>query len=553
MPKEPLETQQLSSEVVGKFTPNQANTLKSFVEGVVNSLNLEPGNPDHQKVAVKIVVNCFSLGLDLAGREWIARNEDVATYFERGLEEREGVVQRLNNYAQGASHLGFLTKDEEIQASEVKVLDVDFETGEKLLAGLLEKEKVIRSFHTKLFDESALSEEATEIRADLQKKAESEGRGEQDHWSIYNRLYANFLANLAFYRRPGVKLEPKDISALSKTWEDPQVQERSRAYLFSVIETIAKQLKLPEDIIMLYTANILKDINAEFGVQETTIDGLIFSDVFAVTSEDIQREREEIEEPVTDEVQIVSVLEEEVLEARSAFERLRSLREKLAQLTEKEAESLTNEVYIPYLQQFSPLDLLFVLRDLTFYLEDYTKLSDKQREEEVYLYDLREDLVQFVPLITYIEILPLVFATQIRVGETKERLDILDGPIGTEIKDEITERVLEGVLTDELIDRGIGFAEVVQRVPVGFLTDLIIKIDESRIPDEYKQVLLSLGINQWYKIARVADINVFIDKATDTFEFSPGPGSENIVRFLTQLPTDKQRAIAEKLSNIVTF
>lgn len=553
MPKDRLETQQLSSEVVGKFTPNQQGTLQIFGAEIADALNLDPRNPDHQRIAVRIVTNCFLLGLELAGKEWIARNEDVATYFERGFEQREGVVQRLNNYALGASHLGFLTKEEEMQASEVKVLDVDFETGENLLAELLDKEKVIRSFHAKLFDESALSEEATEIRADLQKKAESEGRGEQDHWSVYNRLYANFLANLAFYRRPGVKLEAKDVSALSKTWEDPQVKERSRAYLFSVIETIAKQLKLPEDIIILYTANILHNISAEFGVQEITIEGLIFSDVFAVTSEDIQREREEIEEPVIDEVQIISVLEEEVLEARFAFERLRSLREKMAQLTEKEAENFASGVYIPYLQQFSPLDLLFVLRDLTFYLEDYTKLSDKEREEEDSLYDLREDLVQFVPLITYIETLPLVFATQIRVGETKERLDILDGPIGIEIKDEITERVLEAVLRDELIDRGIGFAQVVQRVPVGFLTDLIIKIDESRIPDEYKQVLLSLDINQWYKIARVADINVFIDKATDTFEFSPGPGSENIVRFLTQLPSDKQRAIAEKLSNIIIF
>ena len=146
---------QLSTEVVGQFSPNQLTELNIIGTEIVRSLNYDPRDPDRIQEVKEILIDCIKRGLAQTGRQWFQAHESCAPTFHLGLAQREQIVKKLKEHATSIDSINYLSKSDTEhlrRLSETTTpFTVDLSDAESKIGHVEENQRNVMEFHTSLF------------------------------------------------------------------------------------------------------------------------------------------------------------------------------------------------------------------------------------------------------------------------------------------------------------------------------------------------------------------------------------------------------------------
>lgn len=548
------EQSRISTEVVGQLTDSQKRELSILGLTIFDAQNLDPKNPEHVSQVQATLEDCVYRGLDMQGRVWFSASEQVSPIFDMGLGQRESIVDQLHRMGSQGSHLKYVTVEEGNRINDITPLDPNFSEADSLFDELKGRRTAIAKFHQALFEESQLAPEARALRDSTEIISEEP---EQDKsWLKYNMLYGNLIVNLALYQQVGINVEPKDVAALSEIWKDLTARDSRQTELVERMKQVAKGLGIPEQHIEAYTRSILDDINVTLVIGKITLEELRDSQAFAITTQDIQSESLEFEQPQK-ENEVVYFPEEDLVGARSVIQKLRAMFEHIDRIAKETQDviyekpeddpinSYTDNEYLPFIQQLAPIDLILTydaaLRDVQASSGD----NDYPRIEE--------ELTEHLPFSTYLYALIILQAREFNVAETGESVPELEDEGKNLVYTSIKKQVIQDIL-DGSFDEGMTYEEAVGKLPVGVLAEYVESVDPAKLPDDHLESLLGLDIQNWFSIA--ADKGVSVEKdplKQGDIKLVFDVDSEFIRGYFERMPVDIQQELSKKLQHIIVF
>ncbi|MBI4130093.1 hypothetical protein HY468_02135 [Candidatus Roizmanbacteria bacterium] len=541
--------QPLSSEVIGRFTSDQERELVTLFGAVFQKKELDPQNKDHVEEVGEIVRDCVMRGVQQRGKVWIGPCEHVSRYFEQGFRVRQSIVDQLYEIGGEGRSLEYATVGEEVFTSSVSPYDRDFTTHEQLLAELQERKKSIASLHHALFEEPPLGEQVQEIVRSLDPLVIHHESEQDAKWIKYNMVFGNFLVHLAFYQRPGVAIEPQDIAALADLWNkgDWQISQQK---LKTAMADLAQQLNLPEGHVMVYTDNILENMNLALGAGQVTIDNLARGIVFAISDEQLLQYKGEVLSPLPQKkAEVTSITTEEL---QNAHEKASEVLEKYVQLSElagvrldelgveHEADQtaferyMSNE-YTPALTRLTPLELY-----ATYYqiLQKDSEIRDTEEEFLLPFFPMYEDLQSSVSVTTYADALRLI-----------ERADFPD-KISVPVQHRMEQFVLDMLSEDRIQDSNL-FLETVARISFSTLNRYLSTIEAGKMDTDRLNTLLALDEEIWFALAEENDVEVEqLMNGENNFVFT---GSDYLRGYFDRMPPEKRASLQRRLLQEIDY
>jgi len=511
-----------SIEVVGKLSPNQQEELNFIAGQIVSSESLNTSETQDLDHLREVIRDCIERGLALRSKVWVTPVENLFPIFQDGLSQRESLVDRLKKYS-GNLHTYNLLNSKETAllttADQLNPLSQDLTEVEILLQTIKEREDAVSAFLKTIFDQESLQDNIKVLKKEA---------GPISIIDLNDKLFANFLVHLALYRRPGVKIDPKDVAALEDLWKNPTVRAESQKKLVDA---------LPNEASKVYTQAILNSIN--FTLEGLTdLDSLKDSHNFIFETEAMLEEAKDFEEEIStvyvsnEELDLASKKYTELLELNSAFESLAT------DSDEQSEEQMGAGKYFEVLQNLSPLELLMAVK---------LCLGDPKVNSIVFLDDLKE-LTAFK---TVLGALNLVFA---RLQLSSPELNIFE-----EEQQQKTANILREWVLTALLQNREPLEEALDKLPSVVLLEILTKIKLESLNKDQKQAILNLDQEILIKLVSEADLsleanlNYSLDKLPTLDNILFPPGSENLLIILKALSKDKQERIIQSLWKIIRF
>lgn len=521
--------QQLGTEVIGKFSPGQERELVITALTVAQQLGLNPKDLKHKQQIFHIVVDCFTRGLEAAQRTWLSPQEQVSPLISVGLQLREHLINQLR--AAGESQLSwFIPEDQQAQISLLTPLSADLPQFEPILAEVRGKKKNIEQFHHELFEKSQLAPQAEILKKEAQTK-----EPRLSDWEVYNRLYANSLLSFALYKRLSLMIEPEDVAAVADMWQDPIDKVRAQEALVDQMTNLAERLKISRAAVAEYTRGILTELieyHIHYGITaETALLGKVF--VFPSSALKTLVQESPQQQPTVSLVELQKAGNKlaEYLTLYQAFQDSLSLDEDEIESSPEAGRD------IEFLRQVTPLELVFLMRD---YLANQKQARTSETGQGIL-----GDITEFVPIIVYLEALPLVYSKTVRVAETGAEVTLFpDKKTRQETQTYIKDMVLSALVEDKL-----ALEKVVEELPLPVLNQLTDLINPAKLSDSQRQAFVLLDNQAWTELCLIRGL----EYNPETKSFYIPPDQESIIPYLALLPEDRRDEIGQVVLHQITF
>ncbi|MBI4058642.1 hypothetical protein HY404_00205 [Candidatus Microgenomates bacterium] len=512
----------ISEEVVGKLSDPQQRELNNLGLSLLQLLELDSKNPQDVERVKNIIEDFIWEGLALSGRRWVSSADRMESVFNLGLDHRQKIISQLREIS--LVEISYFATDAE--GSQIKNLtninpfSQEYPQVAELLESIKGRKSQVNKFQRLLFNTPELAQAAVNLTREVRQQ-NAQGIHTED------RLYANFLAHLVLYRRPGLDVEPKDIAVLIDLWENPEARKRSQAAVIRELVIMAEKLGVTPAAVEIYTKGVFDQINQETW-EAKDVDAMRRS-YFIISNQSIREEERELR-PTTDQSLYLSQNEVETLRAKySQFREL--LIEHLTLAAKlKEIPPENWQKYHQFLNDVTPLELIFLLKGVLG-----EEKADLQPERE---------LAEFVPPQTFLDALPLIFHP-IKEHETGQIVsDLASRVTRAKIQLKIKDKVIEAIFAQEF-----AMSQLIAKAPISILADLMQNVSPARLNEEEKDAFCKNALSIWSQLPNVREISYDADNDNLLFDAD----AADLKAYFDILPDDTQQAIIKNLRRMVTL
>lgn len=536
-----------SIEVVGRYSYSQQQEYSFLGAQIMEAEGWKLDDPDDVEKAKSVMDDTLNRGLKMTGKQWFTPTESILQAFDSGLSQREEVLRRIKQVHETGKGNQFLTTSENDQLINylniVSPLDPNLSEVENLADLAKNRELTVKNLRKVFFEESDLSAGAAKLRtSETARDQETFNQGLGPNFEIEDRIYRNLLFNLVVYpgTPPSLIVEPKDVPLLVELWSDKQVREQGISRVTEGIKAFAQRLGLDATAVQIYTINMFKYL-LTFTEGEVDLDFLKNSHLLAFRPQDIEAEENEFVQRSSDR-QVILVNPETYQIAETKYieaKRLNTIWEEVVNKSDDEySEELATRkagTLINYLKTFNAFDLVFTL-------------SKIQEEIEQIEESFKEIIYGQIPINTYVDALEYAYARVIRDQQTGNNIISLDTPSGQVIRSVIAERV-----EDELREKKIGLAGIVNKIPLSFLGDITINM---QLPSDQQTALIQMDTSRWIQLLTNVGVRYMTfqtDSGAKTEDIEFPLGSEALRQYFDNIPEEKQQQVATGLKKVIKF
>jgi len=526
------EKEQAVSVAVGQFSDNQKRELNILGGVIFTELNLNKENPQDLVDLRTVLLDCIARGLKLTGKIWFSEKESIVNAYTAGLSERQRIANQLQELEGGIDLANFATQEEidrvrTLLAGRALALSPNITAAEEVLEIIFKRRAAVNKLHSELFSHSNLAMEATVLKQEV---------GDAKGLDTKDRLFINFLAFLALYKKPGLDIEPKDLVALSELWQNTTARNTNQLALVTAVREIASNLGIAEEPIELYTWRMLDVVSNE--LQTVSDIEMLPSSLFIISDSLITSEQAEFETQT--QVGIVDLPLTEVESARNKYlEYKNKLTEYLGPIFRQ--EDIADEYgdsFVEYLESINALDFVFILKDIFreggFMFEGFRVKPETEFDS--------------ISILTYINALNLL-NSNLRITETGKAInDLQNSGVILQITN-----FLQRFINEHIFKPATEWEEVLPKIPVSNINTILSAVLPTALTKEQLDTVLNLDLNLWHQICLQAGVEYNPSKTNaedgskvyQTFSFSPD--SVGLVPYIALLPEEKMGQLASKL------
>lgn len=538
----------LSTDVLGRFTPQQKGELTILAHRIVEAKGLKVDNPDDVGLVQAVVLDSLARGLRLSGRQALIPADSVPAFFERGLRERQGLLNQAKLQERIAQDY-LCAPSLESLISVTDALSPDFEAAMQESAAQSGRIQTVQSLHERLFntDDAGLLAQAKQVRAQdllpgfgsLIVDPSQPDTLVRAPLAANHKLFANLLLNIANSNRLGMKLEPDEM--LQASPEDIRFFIETggpgrEAELIAAVRPLARQLQLSEEDAAFYTQSVLNEMNL-LAITQVTLDTIKAANVFLLTSQTPSQRAEA--KPTGN--QVVVLDSDDLAQARAKNELLNSLAERWQELLRQEPEAAsgpaqesinrTIEEIHALMRGFRPIE---IVNFLTTYPDRFDPSVD--------------DSFSFFSLENTVQALRIVQADFVIEGESDK-----SSVAGfTPHERRLAQRELSEQLTEILLDQHVSLTAeqvnlITSSLPYESISRIVLGSDFKSLPIDLQQALALLPEEKIVRLLLAADTRVDPDGSFNSTTNS------SINELFAALSPQRQTALRAQVTGEISF
>ena len=526
------EKEQAVSMAIGQLSDSQKRELNVLGGVIFTELHLDKENPQDLVDLRSVLLDCIARGLKLTGKIWFSESESIVSAYTAGLSERQKIANQLQELVGGVDLSNFATQEDVYRVRTLLTgrplaLSPSITEAEEILEIIHKRQAAINKLHSELFSHSNLAMEATVLKQEV---------GDAKGLDTKDRLFINFLAFLALYKKPGLDIEPKDLVALSELWQNTTARNTNQLALVTAVREIAANLNIVEEPVELYTWRMLDVVSNE--LQTVSDIEMLPSSLFIISGSLITSEQAEFETQTP-----IEVIDLPLTEVESARVKYLEYKEKLIEylgpiFRQEDIADEYGDSFVEYLESISVLDFVFILKDI--FQEDGFMFEGFRVKPETEF--------DSISILTYINALNLL-NSNLRITETGEAINDLQN---SGVIRQVT-NFLQKFINDHIFKPATNWAEVLPKMPVGNINTILSAVLPTALTKEQLDTVLNLDLSLWHQICLQAGVEYNPSKANAEDDskvyqiFSFSPDSAGLVPYMEMLPEKKLTELAAKL------